>query len=49
MLCPKCRKNEAQELHPCPFGTDLNGDNPKDETKWCNCCEQCEKQCLADI
>lgn len=37
--------NLAQPLHPCPYGSEINGDN---ETL-CNCCEDCEHECAMEI
>ncbi len=44
-LCQSCGKNPAEDLHPCPFQSDVNDDH---ETM-CNCCPDCEHNCLMDI
>ena len=40
-----CLKNEATELHYCPYKAELNDDY---ETE-CDCCESCEGDCAGDI
>ncbi len=36
---------EAREPHPCPFKSDVRGD----DTTLCRCCKECERECLMDI
>lgn len=42
--CQKCG-NKAQPMHPCPYRSDIDGDN---ETM-CNCCEECQHECAMDV
>ena len=44
-LCENCKKNQAQELHTCPFAEEIYGD----EEQKCNCCDDCESRCCQDI
>lgn len=37
--------NPAEDLHTCPYSEDIYGDS---ETL-CNCCDDCEHNCLMDI
>lgn len=37
--------NPPEELHPCPYLEDAEGDS---ETL-CNCCESCQNNCADDI
>jgi len=41
----KCGNNEALPPHPCPYVEDMRGDSDTH----CNCCEDCEQNCVADI
>jgi hypothetical protein len=42
----KCKcGNSPQELHTCPYAEDVQGDS----ITLCNCCSDCENQCIADI
>lgn len=43
--CNKCKTYPAAGEHTCPYQRDVNND---DETL-CNCCDECEQQCAADI
>lgn len=43
--CSRCNKNDAAELHTCPFAEDVNNDT---ETL-CDCCEECTHECEMDI
>lgn len=42
--CRRC-KNEPNDLHTCPYASDIYGDN---ETL-CNCCDDCQHECCMDI
>lgn len=42
-LC-KCG-NVGQELHTCPFKTEILDDY----TSLCNCCDKCEEECSYEI
>ena len=42
--CPHCN-GEGLEAHTCPYQSDVNDDH---ETL-CNCCADCEHECLMDI
>ena len=44
-LCPRCERNEKQEIHPCPFDCEINPDN----IRMCDCCEECTQMCRDDI
>lgn len=37
--------HSGEELHPCPYEMEIN-DNYENV---CNCCEECESECSADI
>lgn len=43
--CQSCKKNQATALHSCPYQADVNND---DATR-CNCCQDCEYECLMSI
>lgn len=43
--CPSCEKNNANELHTCPFKEEINNDS---ETL-CECCDDCTHECAMDI
>jgi hypothetical protein len=43
--CPHCEKNLATDPHPCPFAQDVNNDNEFE----CICCDDCTRECAADI
>ena len=45
MNCPKCQVNVETDEHTCPFREDVDNDS---ETL-CNCCSQCEHECMMDI
>lgn len=45
-LCERCNKNIAGDYHSCPFQEDV--EQNKDE-EFCNCCDECEDKCLAEI
>ncbi len=42
--CESCGDNEATELHTCPYSEEINGD-----TTLCNCCDECQSNCLEEI
>ena len=45
-MIEKCRcGSDPESLHICPYQQDINGDT---ETL-CNCCSECEHQCMMDI
>jgi hypothetical protein len=45
-IIEKCRcGSDSESLHICPYQQDINGDS---ETL-CNCCSDCEHQCMMDI
>jgi len=44
-LCPKCKRNEKESPHTCPYQVDVNND--REFT--CNCCNKCEHECAMDI
>lgn len=44
-LCSRCKRNEAESHHQCPYQSDMNGD--RDFT--CDCCNDCYSNCLGDI
>ena len=43
--CDRCKKNDAEKLHTCPYQTEIN-DNFKFK---CNCCEDCKAECCMEI
>ena len=44
--CSSCGVNSATERHACPFAEEVEGDfNPE----YCDCCADCQRQCLMDI
>lgn len=43
--CQCCGKNEAAPKHSCPYAYEMYND----EDSTCNCCEDCEEQCNAEI
>lgn len=43
--CDKCKKGYRQELHTCPYASEINND---DETL-CDCCADCTYECQMDI
>ena len=47
MRCDKCGSDEGtgDELHTCPYGQDLYGD----DRELCNCCVHCTNICSDDI
>jgi len=44
--CDKCKKNNAQPDHLCPYAEELDSWN---KGELCNCCEDCQHQCALDI
>ena len=42
--CQSCKINPAEELHTCPYLEELYGN----ETL-CNCCSECEHDCIIAI
>lgn len=40
-----CTCDEDHQEHPCPYQSEING-NDEDH---CKCCPYCERQCLMDI
>ena len=44
-MCERCGKNPATELHTCPFAEEINDDHES----LCDCCEECEQECIWDI
>ncbi len=43
-FCDWCNKNPADELHPCPYAEELF-----ENFETCNCCKECESECLSGI
>jgi hypothetical protein len=43
--CHRCGGNGTEELHPCPYNSDINGD----DTPCCNCCQNCCEDCAMDV
>jgi hypothetical protein len=43
--CERCEKHDAQDPHPCPYNVEMN----EDEDTLCDCCEDCEYECVQDI
>ena len=43
ICCNQCN-GVAQELHVCPFASEIH-----DDATLCNCCEHCEHECARDI
>ena len=45
-MCGGCGKNPAaEELHPCPYHEEINGD----AEPCCDCCADCIHECCMDI
>lgn len=44
-VCEGCKKQPAEDPHPCPFKEEINDDS---ETL-CNCCKDCQYECRMDI
>lgn len=42
-ICPHIGE---RDLHSCPYQVDVEGNN---DPEYCNCCEDCEKNCAEDI
>lgn len=45
-LCDRCKRNEAESPHGCPYQNDMNGD---DDGCYCNCCDECRDDCRTSI
>lgn len=43
-MCSRCGKDEAEQKHTCPYRVELYGDS----SYLCDCCGDCEDQCLMD-
>lgn len=43
-LCLTCKKNPAEAPHPCPYQSEIHGDE-----KPCTCCAQCTQECALEI
>jgi hypothetical protein len=43
--CSRCKTNDAQKEHTCPYAEEINDDH---ETM-CDCCSDCEHECCMDI
>ena len=43
--CSKCRVNNQQPSHSCPFAEEINNDS----SSLCDCCSDCEHECCMDI
>jgi len=41
--CQKCGK-KACEPHECPYASEINDDHTP-----CNCCEECQHECMMEI
>ena len=51
LLCEKCKKNPATEVHDCPwieflYEEKMTETSPED---YCTCCKDCEQECRDDI
>lgn len=44
-LCPKCKREEQEDWHYCPYQLDINNDRDSQ----CRCCSRCENKCRMDI
>lgn len=44
-LCPSCGLNKASAPHTCPFKSAINDDNDT----LCECCEECQTECVQNI
>ena len=38
-------RNEAEDMHPCPYQQEINDD----EGDSCTCCYTCRQECVDDI
>lgn len=45
-LCSRCKQNPAEELHGCPYAEDVGNNH---DQEYCDCCNKCRRECLADI
>jgi len=43
--CQSCKKNEADDFHPCPFSEEIH----EDYETLCNCCDSCATECARNI
>jgi len=43
--CGSCKRNNANELHPCPFKEEIN----EDSESLCDCCDDCTHECMMNI
>ena len=41
----KCGKNRRVRLHACPFAIEMHDDY----SETCSCCDECTKECAADV
>ena len=44
-IMPNREHGPAQELHQCPFASEINNDF----SLHCECCEKCEHECAWDV
>lgn len=43
--CPRCKANDSQLEHTCPYAEEINNDN----VSLCDCCYDCEQECCMGI
>jgi hypothetical protein len=43
--CSKCKKEDAEPIHSCPFKCDVHNDY---KTK-CDCCDKCRHDCAMKV
>ena len=49
-LCSKCGKNPAEELHPCPYKSEMNAESmDEDDLDLCDCCVDCRGDCVMSV
>ena len=45
LKCLRCKKNDAEDEHTCPYAEDIFNDCKS----LCNCCSDCQHDCARDI
>ena len=45
IICMRCGKNSAQDLHSCPYASEIGGVT---DDQYCDCCGDCTEICAGD-
>lgn len=45
-MCGKCKDRPSEELHYCPYASEICDDHSED---YCDCCDRCFDLCARDI